>query len=62
VASTRKEVIVPDFALFKAPNYDYIHKTNKYEYKELYELKERVVVLSGKYFGCTGTIEELGEK
>jgi hypothetical protein len=28
----------------------------------LYKLKERVVILTSKYFGCTGTIEELGEK
>lgn len=54
---TRKEVIVPDFALFKAPNYDYLKKTQKYEYKDLFQLKERVVVLTSKYFGCTGTIE-----
>ena len=53
---------MPDFALFKAPNYDYIQKTRKYEQKELYKLKERVVILSQKYFGCVGTIEELGEK
>ena len=28
----------------------------------MYSLKERVVVLTGKYFGCTGTIVELGDK
>jgi hypothetical protein len=59
---TNRETIVPDFALFKAPNYDYIHKTKKYENKELYNLKERVVVLTQKYFGCIGFIEELNDK
>lgn len=59
---TNREVIVPDFAVFKAPNNDYVQKTKKYEFKELYSLKERVVVLSQKYFGCVGTVEELGEK
>lgn len=54
---TNREVIVPDFAVFKAPNYDYIQKTKKYELKELYKLKERVVILSQKYFGCVGTVE-----
>lgn len=55
--TTRKEVVVPDFALFKAPKYDYLPKTETFEWKKQYELKERVIVLSGKYFGCTGTIQ-----
>ncbi len=59
---TKKEVIVPDFALFKAPNYDYIRKTKQIESKSQYKLKERVVILSQKYFGCVGTIEELNDK
>lgn len=53
---THKEVIVPDFALFKAPNYEYIHKTRKYEHKELYKPKERVIVLTQKFFGCVGIV------
>jgi len=27
LSPTKKEVIVPDFALFKPPTYEYIHKT-----------------------------------
>jgi hypothetical protein len=56
VALTNREVVVPDFALFKAPNYDYIQKTKKFENKELYKPKERVVVLAQKYFGCIGIV------
>lgn len=57
VARTRREVIVPDFALFKAPDYDYLTKTSTFECKELYQLKENVVVLTEQFFGCTGTVE-----
>jgi hypothetical protein len=28
--TSHKEVLVPDFALFKAPNYDYIPKTRQF--------------------------------
>lgn len=28
----------------------------------MYKLKERVVILSQKYFGCVGTIEEVNDK
>ena len=62
VVSTRKEVMVPDFALFKAPNYDYLPKVQMVEPKQRYTLRERVAVLSGQYFGCKGWVEELGEK
>jgi hypothetical protein len=30
VVLTKKEIIVPDYAIFKAPNYDYIHKMTKF--------------------------------
>lgn len=28
----------------------------------MYQLQERVIVLKGKYFGCTGNIVEVGDK
>lgn len=28
--TSHKEVLVPDFAIFKAPNYDYIPKTRQF--------------------------------
>lgn len=34
---SRREVLVPDFAVFKPPNYDYIRKTEAVESKNLYK-------------------------
>jgi hypothetical protein len=31
VSPTNREVVVPDYALFKAPNYDYIPKSRNFE-------------------------------
>jgi transcription antitermination factor NusG len=59
---TRKEVLVPDFALSKAPNYDYLPRTQQFEPKSLYQVGERVAVLNGQYFGCRGTVEALEDK
>ena len=62
MALTNKEVIVPDFALFKVPNSPYLHKVQQIENKALFSAGERVVVLSGKYFGYIGNVEEIGAK
>jgi hypothetical protein len=41
---------VPDFAVFKPPNTDYIRKTEAVESQKLYEKGELVSILTAKYF------------
>ena len=39
VVPTRKEVLVPDFALCKAPNLDYLPQVKRVEPSQRYHLK-----------------------
>ena len=54
--NTKKEVIVPDFAIIKSPNFDYIRKTENYPFEEQYQVGEIVSILNTKYFGYQGFI------
>ena len=59
VCPTKEEVVVPDFALFRAPDYDYLPHTSPTKGSELYRLGERVVLLGKEYFGCRGRVTKL---
>lgn len=62
VTPTRRTVKVPEFALFKGNLLDYLPQVEQFEWKDMYKLGERVIILSSKYFGCVGNIVELGNK
>lgn len=59
---TTNEVKVPDFILMKLPKLEYIPEITNFEYKDIYSVGERVIVLNDKYFGYIGVIEKLEDK
>lgn len=59
---TSREVIVPDFAVFKIPNVSYIQKVHQFEIEESVKKGEEVGILKGEHFGAVGTIDSLSGK
>lgn len=54
---TLREVLVPDFAIFKTPEYDYLRKSKEVDQLKRFLPFDRVMILNRANFGDIGVIE-----